>query len=176
MITFNFDFINLLINKLIFKQKLLSRNNYFYNPEIKIVLLIGLVGTLVFFYKFPDGRYGASYILISLFVIFINFFRQLSFPESIKKINKSLVTTTLTLLCLAMVTKNTVRIYSKYNYVNSAWPNIYDLDNPNNTKVDFNFVEKNRTNIYFSTSDNLKIVHKNLCAYNLAPCTPTKII
>ena len=73
-----------------------------------------------------------------------------------------------------MVTKNTVRIYSKYNYVNSAWPNIYDINNPNNTKVDFNFVEKNRTNIYFSTSDNLKIVHKNLCAYNLAPCTPTK--
>ena len=26
----------------------------------------------------------------------------------------------------------------------------------------------------FSSSDNLKIVHKNLCAYNLAPCTPTK--
>ena len=70
--------------------------------------------------------------------------------------------------------KKCIDICSKYNNVNSAWPNIYDLNNPNNTKVDFNFVEKNRTKIYFSSSDNLKIVHKNLCAYNLAPCTPTK--
>ena len=61
-----------------------------------------------------------------------------------------------------------------YNYINSAWPNIYDLDNLNNGKTDFEFVEKNGTKIFYSLSDNLKIVHKNLCAYNKAPCTPTK--
>ncbi len=164
----------LLINKFILKNKLLPRNNNFSNFKIKILILVGFAGALIFFYKFPDGRYGASYILISLFVIFINFFDKLSFPNTIKKNSKSLVTITLSLLCLFMVSKSIVRIYSNYNFVNSAWPNIYDLDNPNNVKVEFKFVEKNGIKIYFSSSDNLKIVHKNLCAYNLAPCTPTK--
>ena len=144
------------------------------NSKIKILLLIGSVGTLIFFYKFPDGRYGASYILISLFVIFINFFEKLSLPKSVKEINKSLVTITLSLLCFVMITKSIVRINSNHIYVNSAWPNIYDLNDPNNVKLDFNFVEKNGTKVFFSSSDNLKIVHKNLCAYNIAPCTPTK--
>ena len=127
-----------------------------------------------FFYKFPDGRYGASYLLITLFCIFINFFEKISFSDSIKKINKSLVSIILSLLCLVMITKSIIRINSNYNYTNSAWPNIYDLDNPNNGKVKFEFVEKNGLKIFFSSSDNLKIVHKNLCAYNNAPCTPTK--
>ena len=73
-----------------------------------------------------------------------------------------------------MITKSIVRINSNYNYINSAWPNIYDLDKPNNYKINFDFVEKNGTKIFFSSSDNLKIVNKNLCAYNKAPCTPTK--
>ena len=141
----------LLIHKFILKNKLLPKNNYFFTSEIKAIFLIGLVGTSVFFYKFPDGRYGASYLLITLFCISINFFEKISFPYSIKKINKSLVSIILSLLCLVMITKSIIRINSNYNYTNSAWPNIF-----------------------FSSSDNLKIVHKNLCAYNNAPCTPTK--
>ncbi len=164
----------LFINKFLLKKRLLPRNNYFSNFKIKMVFLIGLIGTLVFFYKFPDGRYGASYILIFLFAIFINFFEKLSLPESIKKLNKSLATISLSLLCLLMATKSVVRIHSNYNYINSAWPNIYDLDNPNSDKINFEFIEKNGTKIFYSSSDNLKIVHKNLCAYNKAPCTPTK--
>ena len=162
------------INKLILKNKLLQRKNYLLNSEIKIILLIGLVGTSVFFYKFPDGRYGVSYILITLFCILINFFEKISFPDSLKRINKSLVSVTLSILCLVMITKSIVRINLNYNYTNSAWPNIYDLDKPNNYKKNFEFVEKNGTKIFYSSSDNLKIVHKNLCAYNKAPCTPTK--
>ena len=164
----------LLMNKFILKNKFLPKNNYFLTSEIKVIFLIGLVGTSVFFYKFPDGRYGASYILITLFCIFINFFEKISFPDSIKKTNKSLVSIIFSILCLVMITKSIVRINSNYNYTNSAWPNIYDLDNPNNGKVKFEFVEKNGLKIFFSSSDNLKIVHKNLCAYNNAPCTPTK--
>ena len=164
----------LLMNKFILKNKFLPKNNYFLTSEIKVIFLIGLVGTSVFFYKFPDGRYGASYILITLFCIFINFFEKISFPDSIKKTNKSLVSIIFSILCLVMITKSIVRINSNYNYTNSAWPNIYDLDNPNNGKTKFAFVEKNGLKIFFSSSDNLKIVHKNLCAYNNAPCTPTK--
>ena len=164
----------ILINKFILKNKFLPRKNYFLNTEIKIILLTGLVGTSVFLYKFPDGRYGVSYILITLFCIFINFFEKISFPDSLKRINKSLVSVTLSILCLVMITKSIVRINSNYNYINSAWPNIYDLDKPNNYKINFDFVEKNGTKIFFSSSDNLKIVNKNLCAYNKAPCTPTK--
>ncbi len=164
----------LFINKLVTKKKLLPRNNYFLNSEIKVVFFISLIGTLVFFYKFPDGRYGASYILLTLFCIFVNFFEKFSFPENIKKMNKSLASIVLSLLCLVMVSKNLARISSSYNPPNSAWPNIYDLDNPNNSKINFDFIEKNGTKIFFSTSNNLKIVHKNLCAYNKAPCTPTK--
>ena len=88
--------------------------------------------------------------------------------------NKSLASIVLSLLCLVMVSKNLARISSSYNPPNSAWPNIYDLDNPNNSKINFDFIEKNGTKVFFSTSNNLKIVHKNLCAYNKAPCTPTK--
>ena len=73
-----------------------------------------------------------------------------------------------------MVTKNILRINENFNLISSAWPNIYDLDNPNNGKAVFNFVEKNGIKIFYSSSENLKIVHKNLCAYNNAPCTPTK--
>ncbi len=164
----------ILINKFVLRNKLLPRKNFFLNTEIKIILFIGLIGTSVFFYKFPDGRYGASYILITLFCILINFFEKISFPDSIKQINKSLATITLALLCLFMFSKSIVRINSNYIYTNSAWPNIYDLDNPNNYEINFEFVEKNGTKIFFSSSDNLKIVHKNLCAYNKAPCTPTK--
>ncbi len=162
------------INKLILQNKLLPRKNYLLNSEIKIILLIGLIGTSVFFYKFPDGRYGVSYILITLFCILINFFEKISFPDSLKRINKSLVSITLSILCLVMITKSIVRINLNYNYTNSAWPNIYDLDKPNNYKTNFEFVEKNGIKIFYSSSDNLKIVHKNLCAYNKAPCAPTK--
>jgi len=164
----------ILINKFIIKDKLFSRNKYFLNSQIKIVLIIGLVGTAVFFYKFPDGRYGVSYILITLFCFFINFFETTSFPDSIKKINKFYTSIVLSLLCLVMFSKSAVRIISNFNFAHSAWPNIYDLDNPNSGKRNFKFLEKNGTKIYFSSSDNLKIVHKNLCAYNKSPCTPTK--
>ena len=139
----------ILINKIILKNKLLSRKKYFLNTKIKIILFIGLVGTSAFFYKFPDGRYGASYILITLFCILINFFDKISFPDSIKQINKSLVSITLSLLCLVMVTKSIVRINSNYNNTNSAWPNIYDLDNPNNGKKKFESVEKNGWDLYW---------------------------
>ena len=164
----------LLLNKLILKKNLLPKKNYFSNSQIRIVFFIGLIGTLVFFYKFPDGRYGASYILISLFCVFINFFEKIYFPDSIKKIKKSLVSISLSILCFIMITKSIVRINSNYDLINSAWPNIYDLDNPNNNNINFEFIVKNGTKIFFSSTDNLKIVHKNLCAYNKAPCTPTK--
>ena len=73
-----------------------------------------------------------------------------------------------------MVTKNILRINENYNFISTSWPNIYDLDNKNSGKKTFNFVEKNGLKIFYSSSENLKIVHKNLCAYNNAPCTPTK--
>ena len=164
----------LLIHKFILKKNLLPKKNYFSNSQIRIVFFIGLIGTLVFFYKFPDGRYGASYILISLFCVFINFFDKIYIPDSIKKIKKSLVSISLSILCFIMITKSIVRINSNYDLINSAWPNIYDLDNPNNNNINFEFIVKNGTKIFFSSTDNLKIVHKNLCAYNKAPCTPTK--
>ncbi len=163
-----------LINKFIFNIKLLQKKRYFSSFEIKNLLLISLVGTLVFFYKFPDGRYGASYILLFLFCIFINFFERVSFPDTSKKFKKSLVAIVLSLLCLVMVTKNILRINENYNFISTSWPNIYDLDNKNSGKKTFNFVEKNGLKIFYSSSENLKIVHKNLCAYNNAPCTPTK--
>ena len=133
-----------------------------------------MIGSSIFFYKFPDGRYGVSYILIFFYCIFINFFQKFSFPSSFKKFFKFPTSIILSILCLVIITKNVARINSNYNFVSSAWPNIYDLDNPNSDKVSFKFIEKNGTKIFFSSSDNLKIVHKNLCAYNKAPCTPTK--
>ena len=164
----------LLINKFILRKKLLPRKNYFSNPDIKILLFLSLIGSSIFFYKFPDGRYGVSYILIFFYCIFINFFQKFSFPSSFKKFFKFPTSIILSILCLVIITKNVARINSNYNFVSSAWPNIYDLDNPNSDKVSFKFIEKNGTKIFFSSSDNLKIVHKNLCAYNKAPCTPTK--
>ena len=86
----------ILINKFILKNKFLPRKNYFLNTEIKITLLTGLVETSVFLYKFPDGRYEQLYSN-HLFCIFINFFEKISFPDSIKRINKSLVSVTLSI-------------------------------------------------------------------------------
>ncbi len=173
-----FDYFLILIVIFLFLKRLTQKKqskikiNFLNDEKFKLIFFLSLIGMLSFIFKFPDGRYGAIYIFILLFSIFINFFKKEDFSYSFYKLN--ITSILLILLSISFFIKNGNRIYNNIGSQFSAWPNIYDLENKNHNKINFDYITKNGLKIYHSTSDNLKIVHKKLCAYNYAPCTPTK--
>ena len=141
-----------------------KKNNINFN--VFILLGICLVGIISWFLKAPIYRYGYSYIIIFislLFSLMLNM-RVSSMENQSFKLVSSII---LILVIIIFVSKQFVRIQKNWteSYVLEPWPKFYGMNKLNSPpKLSEVYIDKFR--IYKSDSE---------CMYSKAPCTNLKI-
>jgi hypothetical protein len=158
----------ILIFLIIVKFKKFSSSEIFYfKKKIYIIFFVSLLGTIVWFLKFPTYRYGSSYIFTFLiFSYLMTFFikkRKLNnFKQSAKILSNIIV-----VLIILFFIKNLIRIYKNYDqhYTDYPWPkkNSYTENNSKNNNIPVYNNEKNF--LYF------KPYPYELCMYSPSPCS-----
>ena len=146
------------------KSNLSKKNNI--NINIYILFAVCLVGIASWFLKAPIYRYGYSYIIIFislLFSLLLNF-RTSGMKDQSFKLISSII---LVFVVMIFVSKQFVRIQKNLteSYVLKPWPKFYGMDRLN-TPPKLNEVQIDKFKIYVSKSE---------CMYSKAPCTNLKI-
>ena len=129
------------------------------NEKIIILLLLSFLGIIFFFLKFPIYRYGYSYFLIFVYILFILFIKKI---DEKKFLNVSKIIIILCFLTLSI--KQFTRIVK--NFENKNYLPIHIVINDNFFKN--KYLEKSLNNdfkIYYSANE---------CFYGKAPCTNYK--
>lgn len=143
-------FVVLFLIFLFFKYK---NEKKFYFKNIKLPLLICLIGSAIFFIKFPIYRYGYSY-LISLFVLISILLIKYYDHEKIKK----LCVFALFIFLTSFTYKQTDRYIRFYDTRNET-PEIYNDENKYKKIII-------KDNSYYNLTLN------SLCMYDINLCTP----
>ena len=144
--------------KIKFKSTI-RKNNKDFNVRFFLCLITSGVGTFSFFLLFPLYRYGYSYIvtLISLLFIFL-IKNKLTVKENISIFRFILIS-----CFIVIITKQGIKIFN--NYKNTPWPNIYTLDSKGKiypkTKI------KIDNDFFYYLADK----GDQLCMYSKSPCT-----
>ncbi len=139
---------------------ILSRNKENYlneDKDLKLLIILNSFFVLIFFLKFPLFRYGSSYLISLIVLLFISFIKNFN----LKTINK-LSKITLVLIIIIFNGKQLLKIKNNFHrdYINKPWPNLYSLDD--------NYIHKK---IKFQNYKNLKIYYSNReCAYSKPIC------
>lgn len=171
---------NLIIKKINNKNNITNKNkNIKYietRRKIKFLLLLSLLGTLLWFWRFPIFRYGSSYVIlfIVIFSILLIAKNNLFYKNDLnlyKFFNKSLI-----IIFILFSTKHLIRIYNNFDqeYFGYPWPRIYSQS-------------KNEMSVLIGTEpiiiNGIIAFYLNKtdegCGYNPSPCTgliPNKII
>ena len=142
-----------------FDKNKLSKKKFFKNKsKIFEIITVTMMGTLIFFLKFPLYRYGYSYI-ITLIIFLISCLLLKYDLIHIKKLFKYIIILSMSVL----LGKQLQRIYNNHNSYN-IWPNIYAF-NPKMKNLELH--EK-------IIGSNYKIfISKKECMYIKGPCTNT---
>lgn len=151
----------------------LSKNKKFENSTeennklfkfLKSLLILNIIGSLMWFLKFPVFRYGSSYLISNIAILILTIFWSKIISIDLYKL-KRIVIYLVVILFFILLSKNLIRILKNYDnvYFNSPWPKIYADDNYNNKKL-LKPVYKNNEIIFYQPN-------KGLCYYNSAPCT-----
>jgi hypothetical protein len=121
-------------------------------------------GTLLFFIKFPLYRYGYSYIISLIALIFIYFIKKNIVQKKIFYTFKIIFI----LSIFVFAAKQSFRIVNNHNlnYVNNPWPRIYSFDTNEKINTKKNYIN-NSFFYYFSENSE--------CMYSKPPCTNYKI-
>ena len=131
--------------------------------RLALCVVTGLMGTIAFFYIFPIYRYGYSYIISLITLLFLLMIRNIL---NIKK--NIFVFKFFFIICFAVViTKQIQRI--SINNTNNLWPNIYTLD------IKKNVMSKRKINIENNFYYYLANKGDQLCMYSRSPCTTYNI-
>ncbi len=119
---------------------------------------ISLIGILIWFVKVPVFRYGYSYIIIFISLLFAIIGNGYILKKKSFLISKYLIT----ILLILFAIKNLNRItFENKNYFNYPWPKFYSYDEKNKIlKHQYKII--NNKKIYFS--------HDGYCMYSQAPC------
>jgi len=145
-----------------------------YKKEYKINFLLDryvffficILGSVLWFFKFPVFRYGYSYFASAFSLFLLITLGNFNFFHSHEKLKKTLIALS-SLLLLAIVAKNTMRIYPKLfvekNDRESAWPNIYS-ENKNSKKIDNIPIYKGEQFLFYKSKN-------GTCHYSKSPCT-----
>ena len=125
---------------------------------IKYLIYISVLGTIMWIYKVPVFRYGYSYLIILISLIFSYFAQSFEYKESSKSIFKA----SILLLATIFILKNTNRIiFENKEYYDYPWPKIYSMDENNEPKMhNFKYIDGKK--IYYTEN--------NYCMYGLSPC------
>jgi hypothetical protein len=140
-------------------KNIVLKDNQFLKTGFFLSLIISVVGTFAFFFIFPLYRYGYSYIITLISLLFIFTIRnKISIKENIPIFKYVFI------ICfIVIMIKQGVKIFN--NYKNLPWPNIYTLDLSGKiypkTKIKIN-----DDFIYYLADQGDK-----LCMYSNSPCT-----
>ena len=155
------------------KESRLRREKLFKKGDLKkinILLYLNLIFFFIFIIKFPDGRYGLSYMFVVIYFIFIYIFCYLNFNLRFLKLVK-ILNFFLIILFTVFLLKNSMKILTQ-NEIASPLPDI----NYKNSKI-FKKMSKKIENgkileIYYGDAKNIRFAEKNLCKYFKSPCIP----
>jgi hypothetical protein len=133
------------------------------NENILILLFTAIIGTALWFIRFPTYRYGSSYIILAVVLISIySFQNKYEFIDSIKFKKKIFF---FMIIFLSLFTlKHGIRIIKNFNlkYYDYPWPRIYG-DNFENYKEKSKPILNNKSVIYYKSN--------TICMYSDSPCT-----
>jgi hypothetical protein len=135
-------------------------NNKNYTTRLFLCLVISGVGVLSFFLLFPLYRFGYSYIITIISLLFILIIKNKALTKENILIYKFIF-----IICfIIVIAKQGIRIFE--NCKSSPWPNIYTLD-PNGKIYPKTKVIINNVFFYYITDK-----PEQLCMYSVgSPCT-----
>jgi hypothetical protein len=140
-------------------KNITTKNNHVLDARIFLSLIISGSGTFAFFLMFPLYRYGYSYIITLISLVFI-----LTIKNKISIKENLVIFKFVFAICFSIViAKQGIKIL--INYKNSAWPNIYTLDSGGN------IYPKTKINISDNFIYYLADKGDSLCMYSRSPCT-----
>ena len=129
------------------------------NNHLIFLFIISLVGSILFFLKFPLYRYGYSYLISSLILFLL---------LSIRNIDKNrfnFIAKFMLILCIFVISaKQTLRYADNLNS-NFQWPRIYSYKK--NVKIVSKQINFNNHFVIYQAD--------GLCMYSKSPCTNYKI-
>ncbi len=139
-----------------FSHKKLYENKF--RKEYIFLILIMNIFILIWFLKIPDYRYGYSY-LVSLIALIFSYI--CTSKNNINKKAKSFLFSFLLIFMIVFITKNSLRIINPKDIDHvKFFPRLIFLENDSFKKInldEFNYIESN-----------------NMCGYSLIPCTHYK--
>ena len=125
------------------------------NERLNISILFVLIGTILFFMKFPLYRYGYSYP-ISLFVLLINFFLIKLDKSKLVKTSKIIL-----IICIVIFFGKQFQRYFKNIGSDFLWPRIYSFET--NKKINSSEIILDKNFVIYKND--------NVCMYSKSPCT-----
>ena len=142
-----------------------KKNNIFLNKDYYLCLIVSLLGSILWFLKFPVFRYGYGYLITFVAISILFYIKNFRFFYNETRLEKSLKYLIIVLV-LGVTLKNINRINNGISNQLSIWPNIYDSDNKENTfsKKENIAIKKNNQIIFYKSK-------KNECYYSQSPCT-----
>ncbi len=154
----------LLISLLIYekKNKNIIRNKPNLSIDFYLCLVVSIVGSILWFLKFPVFRYGYSYLITFLAILIVTCIKNFSFFLNERKTIKYF-RITIIVMFVGISLKNINRIYQGINNNIVAWPNIYNSELV--FKKNENIEVKKGNKIIFYKSN------KGECYFSKSPCT-----
>jgi hypothetical protein len=143
--------------------KIINKNNKDINVRFLLSLITSGVGTFSFLLLFPLYRYGYSYVVTLISLLFILLIKnKLAVKENI------LIFKFIFISCfIVIITKQGFKIFN--NYKNTPWPNIYTLDS--NGEIYPKTKIKISNNFFYYLADK----GDQLCMYSKSPCTTYRV-
>ena len=129
-----------------------------------LVFFACFIGNIFFFIKFPLYRYGYSYLISLIILIFLYFIRKGTSQKKIIFISKFVFFLTI----IVFISKQSFRIIKNYdlNYINKPWPRIYSFTD--NEKI-------NSQKQYINNSFSYYFSKNGECMFSAPPCTNYEI-
>ena len=146
----------LILFKFLDKEKFLYSNNI----VINIIFFVNLLGSLMWFLKFPIYRYGQSYLFISILTLaYLFIFHRIDENKILRC--KKFFNVIIILAFIGLSSKNFKRISDKLS--DKVLPNMYDDIIHENVSQEF-FNKKGVFTHYIKDD-------KSLCGYSISPCS-----
>ena len=122
-----------------------------------------LTSCVLWFVKFPVFRFGISFIIISIILLFIIFFSRVEIDNFNSKFIRYICVFCITIF----VTKNILKFEKYFEfYENHPWPRYFGFDKMN-TKKNLKVIKLSNKKSHF--------LAKGLCMYSISPCTNEKV-
>lgn len=148
------------LNFFISKKQCTTGTNLKKKFDFKVLIMISLLGSLLFFLKFPLYRYGYSY-LITFLILTIIFFTQGYNYCKLARSSKVILILCITIICTKQIQRYINNLNSKH-----LWPRIYSYDLNKLPKLD-KIIKNDNFYIYKTNGE--------LCMYSPSPCTNYKL-